>query len=143
MTNKGNTQQLPSVFESDVCRRIERLFSDYPWVYAAFVLGSAVRGALRPRSDIDIALLPGPGYKPSPFERVEITGQLEDILGREADVGILGTHNLIYAKEAYFTGRCIYSKDNYYRDLFGATALGLYYRLRQERKEVEDAYRAE
>ena len=123
--------------------KIQAILADHSWVSAAFLLGSASLDQLRPDSDVDIALLPVPGYFPSVFERVDISACLEDVIGREVDIGILGTDNLIYAKEAYLTGHCIYSTDNYYRDLFGATALGLYVGLRRERKEVERAYRTE
>ena len=122
-------------------KKLEAAFRSFPWVAAAFMLGSAARGCQRADSDVDVAVLPGPDDKPTVLERVELAVQLEGILHRDIDLGILSTDNLVYAKEAYLTGRCIYSRNEFHRDLFGATALGLYAGLRQERREIEDAYR--
>ncbi len=107
---------------------------------AAFLLGSAVSGRLRKDSDVDIAILPQPNANFRLADRLELAVRLEDVFKRKVDLGVLDHHNLIYAKEAYLTGRCIYCRNIFQRDLFGATALGLYAELKQTRREIEHAY---
>ena len=120
---------------------LEPVLRKHSWVAAAFILGSAARDALRPESDIDLALLPLPDYRPTPFDCTELAVEIESILSRTIDLGVLTTDNIVYAKEAYLSGHCVYSQNDFYRDLFGATILGLYAKLREERKEIENAYR--
>ncbi len=122
-------------------KKLEPVFRKHSWVAAAFILGSAARDALRPESDIDLALLPLPDYRPTPFDCTDMAVEIESILSRNIDLGVLKTDNVIYAKEAYLSGRCVYSQNDFYRDLFGATIMGLYAQLREERKEIENAYR--
>ncbi|MFP4035346.1 MAG: type VII toxin-antitoxin system MntA family adenylyltransferase antitoxin [Desulfovermiculus sp.] len=111
-------------------------------ISAAYVLGSAVTDRLRADSDIDIALLPAPGHSLSQMDLLHLSSQLGTCCPRPVDIGILSTHNLIYAKEALLQGECLFCKDQYYHDLFVATALGLYLELRTARREVEHAYTA-
>jgi predicted nucleotidyltransferase len=79
-------------------------------VLAAYLLGSAVSGRMRPDSDVDL--------------------------------GLLGSGNLIYAKEAIFTGIRIFSRNDAAADAAEATLLGMYVSFNEERQEVLDAYRA-
>jgi len=109
-------------------------------VAAAYLLGSAANGELRPDSDIDIAVLTVPRISLTQMDFLKLSSQLEDHCGREVDIGILSSKNLIYTREAILNGKCIYEKDGIYCRLFVATALGLYAQLKTERKEVEDAY---
>jgi radical SAM superfamily enzyme len=51
--------------------------------------------------------------------------------------------NVVYEKEVATGGRCIYCRDEGYRDEFMAVALALYVQLRWERREVERAYTAD
>lgn len=96
---------------------------------------------MRPDSDIDIAVLIDAGADISLTERIRISSELEQCINRPIDLGVLTTHNLIYAREAIMTGVCIFCRNNFQRDLFAATVLGLYLQLREERKEIENAYR--
>ena len=111
-------------------------------VSAAYLLGSALTDRLRADSDIDIALLPAPGCSLSQMDLFTVSSELGTCCPRPVDIGILSTHNLIYAKEALLQGECLFCKDQYYHDLFVATALGLYLELRTARREVEHAYTA-
>ena len=111
-------------------------------ISAAYVLGSAVTGRLWTDSDIDLALLPAPGHSLSHLDLLHLGSELGTCCSRPVDLGILSTHNLIYAKEALLQGECLFCKDQYYHDLFVATALGLYLELRTARREVEHAYTA-
>ena len=113
-----------------------------PRVVAAYLLGS-VRGAhFRPDSDIDLAILPAPGVEMPLAERLALAAALSTEVGRDVDIGLLGTRDLVYAKEAIVTGECVFCRNAFQRDLFAATALSLYLQLKHQRREVEDAYRA-
>ena len=122
---------------------IQPTLAGEPEIVAAFVLGSAARGTARPDSDVDIAVLYAPGRRRTAAERVALAARLSALLGREVDLGTISADNLIYAKEAYLTGECIFARDPAQRDLTGATMLGLYADLRRARKEVERAYRTQ
>mgnify|MGYP006297763047 CR=1 FL=1 len=111
-------------------------------ISAAYALGSAITGRLCADSDIDIALLSVPGCSFSQLDLLHLSSELGTCCPRPVDLGILSTHNLIYAKEALLQGECLFCKDQYYHDLFVATALGLYLELRTARREVEHAYTA-
>ncbi len=121
---------------------VKELFDQVPCLAAAFLLGSAACGRLRQDSDVDIAILPQPGANLRLADRIQLAVQLEDVFKRKVDLGVLDHHNLIYAKEAYLSGHCIYCRNTFQRDLFGATALGLYAELKQTRREIEHAYQA-
>ena len=111
-------------------------------INAAYLLGSSARGTLRSDSDVDIGVLLFPDQVLNFQERLDLRVRLEKILQRDVDLGIMDRNNLIYAKEAFLTGRCIYCLDEFQRDLYVATTLGLYLELRKSREEVEHAYLA-
>ncbi len=129
-------------FNSSTREQIKRELNRQPKVCAAFLLGSAARGRLRQNSDIDLALLPMPQARLSFQERGQMAAAISSLTGRETDIGVLQTNNLIYAKEAFLNGKRIFCRDCYYCDLFIANTLGLYLELRQERRGIENAYRA-
>ncbi len=107
---------------------------------AAWLLGSAARDALRPDSDIDIALMPQPGVTLDYQQQADLTAQLNALLHRPVDIGVVSSRNLVYARQAILTGRPIFKKPE--ADHAAATLLGLYAQYYFERKEVADAYRA-
>ena len=109
-------------------------------ILAGYLLGSVVRGHFRDDSDMDLAVLLGPGRRMDLMARLELAADLSQVAGRTVDVGLLSTQNLIYAKEAIISGRCIYCRDTGARDLFAATALAMYLQLKRERREIEKAY---
>ncbi len=113
-----------------------------PRVIAAYLMGSVLKSHFRKDSDIDIAILPAPGSDISLMTRLEMAAALSTILHHPVDIGLLGTQDLIYAKETIVKGECIFCRDKYARDLFAATALSLYLQLKQQRVEVEHAYTA-
>ncbi|KXB05589.1 hypothetical protein AKJ51_04935 [candidate division MSBL1 archaeon SCGC-AAA382A20] len=122
-------------------KKVESELAKDDRIAAAFLLGSAAREEMRSESDVDIAILVEPEATFTGKDQVDLVIALEQIFGRKVDLGILDHDNLIYAKEAYTKGRCIYCNDSFYRDLFGATTFGMYADLRESRKEIEDAYR--
>jgi predicted nucleotidyltransferase len=111
-------------------------------ILAAYLLGSAVSGRMRPDSDIDVALLFRSGQRMDALERAELGARIGFEIGRDVDMGELGSGNLIYAKEALLTGRRIFSRDTSASDVAEATLLGMYTSFNEERREVLDAYRA-
>ena len=110
-------------------------------IVAAYLLGSIVSGHLHAQSDIDLAILPDPPNSFKTIDRLTLSACLQDELPLEVDIGILGTHDIIFSTQAIIHGRCIYSKDRFKKDLFAATCLALYAELKRQRIEVEDAYR--
>jgi predicted nucleotidyltransferase len=128
--------------KTELTERIAGYLANDRRITAAFLLGSAVRDALRPDSDVDIALLPEAGTTLTGFDRANIAADLAALVHRDVDLGVLDTTNLVYAKEAYLNGECIFCRDSLRRDLFGATVLGEYLDLREVRQEVEHAYQA-
>lgn len=119
----------------------ERLQQE-PSVCAAYLHGSAAKQRLRPDSDVDIAVLPMPRIRISAQERAALAGELESLLGRTADIGVLSTGNLVYAKEVLEHGRPLFTKNPFLSDRFFSTCLAMYADLQQDRKEVLDAYSA-
>ena len=83
---------------------ISKYFSGVPSVLSVYLLGSANRGELREDSDIDLALLPMIDTKISSIDLYHLTGELGYQFGYEFDFGIIGSDNLVYSKEAIFTG---------------------------------------
>lgn len=111
-------------------------------IAAAYLLGSVLTTSFRNDSDVDLAILLMPGKKMHLLKRLELAADLEMHLGLPVDISVLSTRDLIYAKEAVVRGRCIFSRDSAFKNLFSATVLSLYVQLRRQRKEVEDAYSA-
>jgi len=122
--------------------RICKTFADDNRVDAVFLLGSAVNGQMRSDSDIDIALLPSKGTELDAITCNEMVSSLALDSGKEIDVGIISSDNLIYAYQAVMTGRQIFSRDQYYVDNMVAFLLGMYGQFNLERMEVCDAYSA-
>lgn len=118
--------------------RLHRL----PVVCAAFLHGSAAKNRLRADSDVDVALLLNAREQMPADVRLDLSGEIEALLGRTADIGILSTNNLIYAKEVIEHGRILFTKKQFFSDQFLSTCLALYAELQEERKEVLYAYSA-
>lgn len=111
-------------------------------VEAAYLLGSAAAGTLRPDSDIDIAVLPRASGGISPPERLALTAELAMALGRPIDLGVLSTANVVYAKEAVSTGRVLFERDHGVTARFAMLVLSMYASLQEARREVLEAYAA-
>ena len=136
-------------------------------IEAIYLHGSAVRGHLREESDIDIGLLLDPGAgsgattgfnEPGAAEfgattrpsaggldtgaRNEYAIELETRLGREIDIGIVSSRNLVYTAEVLLRGRRIFTRDRERVELAEATLLGMWVRFNDERQEVLRAYTA-
>jgi len=113
-----------------------------PRILSAYVLGSAVSGRLRPDSDLDIAVLPVAGKQLSPVDLGELSASLSPAAGRNVDLGLLSSQNLIYASQAILKGERFFCRDAFQGDLAEATLLGLAARFKFERREIVNAYTA-
>lgn len=109
---------------------------------AAYLLGSAVSGRMRPDSDVDIAVLPAAHRELTALDRGRLAAAISLDLGRVVDLGVLSSANLIYARQAILTGRRIYVRNPKRADLLAAALLGMYERFDLDRREVCDAYTA-
>ena len=120
---------------------LEKL-AEFPGALAWYLLGSAAKGTMRPDSDVDLALLPCPDAVIDRSTLLHWAGDLALELGREIDVGVLDSSNLVYAKEALLHGRRIVCADEPAANRRASELLSLYLRFQEDRKEVLDAYRA-
>ena len=111
-------------------------------IAAAYLLGSVITGQLRDDSDIYIALLPAERHIISMKSRLEIAGLLETRLGRTVDIGIIKSSNLIYASEAILRWERIVTLQKSYTEMTEMRLLGCYLVFKEDRKEVEEVYRA-
>ena len=109
-------------------------------ILAAYLLGSAARDALRPESDLDIAVMPADGYHFTALELAELAAQLTPLAGRPVDIGLISPANLVYARQAILTGRRIVCRNLFHADRTAATLLGLAAQFEYERREVVHAY---
>lgn len=121
---------------------INEFLEKEPRILAAYLLGSGARDQLRPDSDIDIGIILEPAQKMSPLERINMANSISYALGKTVDMGLINSKNLVYAKEAIFTGRKIFARDESRSLLENARFLGMYIRFNEDRKEVLNAYRA-
>lgn len=117
-------------------------FEAEPDVLAVYLHGSRLKGEARTTSDLDIALLMENPDQPHPRKMMQWTGELTSMLGCEADIGILSTGNLVYAAQVIRHGRLLFSRNQSHSDMRIAHLLSLYAKLREDRREVEEAYRA-
>jgi uncharacterized protein len=71
---------LPEAEIAEICRRYQ--------VRELSLFGSAVRGELRPDSDIDMLVDYFPEAQPSLFDLIKMKDELSDLLGRSVDLGV-------------------------------------------------------
>ena len=109
---------------------------------AIFVHGSVARGTEHPGSDLDLALLFRHGHSISPMQQLEISGELENLLGRPVHLGILSTDNPVFAVAVLGDGKRIYCRDERFCDTFSMYAYAFYAELSERRKPILDAYRS-
>ncbi len=111
-------------------------------VAAVYLMGSAAAGTLRPDSDVDVAILPSDGCRISLDTRMQLISALTLDLGRDVDLGIIDSKNLVYASEAILKGKRIVTADQDYVIKTETRLLGCYLKFREDRRVVEEAYRA-
>ncbi len=126
--------------EQDKLLTIQRRLEQDKRVLAAYLLGSAASGRMRPDSDLDLALMTMPEAKMSSMDRIALAAELGLEVGIVVDIGELSSENLVYAKEAILVGKRIFTRDVFQADLKACTLLGMYCRFNEERQVVLDAY---
>ena len=126
----------------DVLAAVAAHLRSRPFVFAAYLLGSAAEGRLRSDSDVDIAVLTRPGQRLAAQERLALAAELASIVGRHVDLGILTLANLVYAKEAVARGRLVFERDHLVTSQFEMYTLSMYASLQEARREVLHAYAA-
>lgn len=122
--------------------KITKYLEQEPRVCAAYLMGSRATGKNRPDSDLDIALLPSKDVKLTDLDRANISAELSYQTGFVVDAGILSSANLVYAKEAIFTGKQIFVNDEIFAGIMTASLLGMYVVFNEQRSEVLRAYQA-
>ena len=127
---------------SEIESAIIRTLSADERVNSAYLLGSAAQGRLRPDSDVDIALMLAKGKSFNAVERCLLAASLSLELGREVELGLLSSANLVYARQAILTGHRLFARESFLADLRAASLLGMYERFNLDRREVSDAYSA-
>jgi predicted nucleotidyltransferase len=125
-----------------IVQQVTFVLKHHSGIAAAYLLGSVTTGQLRDDSDIDIALLPADGHVLSVQSRLELAGLLETKLGRKIDIGIIKSSNLIYASEAILKGQRIVTIQRDYTETTEVRLLGCYLVFKEDRKQVEERYRA-
>ncbi len=128
--------------DSEVKKKLTEMLQQMSSICAVFIHGSAVKGGLRSDSDLDLAILPLSGERIATDERMALGGELALLVGREVDIGILSTNNLVYAKEVIEHGELLFTKNSFFSERFISTCLSMYADLQQDRKEVLYAYSA-
>ncbi len=77
------------------------------------VFGSAVRGEMRPDSDVDVMVSFEKGAEPTLFEMSRLSRELGEVLGREVDVltrrGVEGSRNPYRRREILATAETLYA----------------------------------
>jgi predicted nucleotidyltransferase len=80
--------------------RINAILGATPGIAAVLRFGSAVRGQLRPESDIDVAALFAHATVPSLEERRRVQQRLEEAVQRDVDLVVLNDVPTILARQA-------------------------------------------
>ena len=121
--------------------QISAYFDSHPSILSVYLMGSTAKGPRRPNSDIDLGIMPYDGTVITSGELLKMIGDLGYKFGYDFDLGLVQSNNLIYAKEAIWTGERIQSK-NELKTLWKEYILtSMYFNFQVERKVVLDAYR--
>jgi predicted nucleotidyltransferase len=131
-----------AVLSDDIIAAAAELCGRCDAIDAAYLLGSAAAGRLRPESDVDLAILPARGCRMPAHVWRQLAVDLAVIFGREVDLGLLGTANVVYAKEVVATGRLVFQRCPRITAEFEMMTLSRYASLQEARREVLRAYAA-
>jgi len=111
-------------------------------IVSAYLHGSVAKGTAREDSDLDVSLVCKAGTKLSSLDILLITEKISSYSAREIHLSQLTHDNLIFLREVAEHGDPLFSKDSFYTDMFMCTGLSLAAKLREDSKEVIDAYTA-
>jgi len=93
---------LPEAEIAEICRRHQ--------VRELALFGSAVRGEMRPDSDIDLLVDYLPNTRLSLFDLIGMTNELSDLLGRRVDLGVKRALKLSYRDRILAEAHVIYAE---------------------------------
>lgn len=116
------------------------LANAYPALVSIYIHGSMVKGNVHANSDLDLALLFTPGFTPARIDLLLFSADLESLIGRNVDIGVLSLDNVVYAKEVLTGGRRIYCRDTMACETFEMYVFSFYAKLNDERWEVLASY---
>jgi len=101
---------------------LKPIFMEYPYIAAAYLFGSQVKGKTTPMSDIDIAILikdNAPKGRELIHEEDYLSYRIEKVLKvGEIDLVELNSQGLIFQHNVLKTGRLIYNGDPEFRIRF-------------------------
>lgn len=103
-------------------------------IQAVYVFGSQVTGAVRPDSDLDLALL-----TPAPLDAEKLfalTGKLSGIAKRDVDLVNLRAASTVMRSQVIAKGRRIYCSDEAACEQFEDLVYSSYARLNEERRHI-------
>lgn len=97
--------------------KIKKRLAKRPEVLAVYLFGSIAKGYSRPKSDLDLAILTMPGFKPRDYSyQIKIEEELNSSLpGFKIDVVHINDVGLPLQFSAVVKGKLIYSKDDLQR----------------------------
>jgi uncharacterized protein len=99
------------------------------------VFGSYAKNCTHKDSDIDVAFY-NQDSSLSTYEIFLLAQELADILKIDVDLVNLGTASTVFKAQIYTTGTVIYSKDDTLLRNQQMTALSMYAKLNEERKNI-------
>ena len=113
---------------------IRHIQTSIPGLIALYSFGSQSRGAVRPDSDVDLALL---ASTPIPeLRRFALAQELAMQLHRDVDLVDLRSASTVMRMQVLSTGLCLNAPDEPARQEFEMYTYADYARLNEERREV-------
>jgi predicted nucleotidyltransferase len=123
--------------------RISGILKDMPNLVCAYLHGSALTEYFQGQSDIDIALLFSPGFRPVLADIIEsYHAPIESSIYHIPHFGILSSKDVVFSKEVVTRGTLIVCNDSYLCKSFTMHTLSMYIILNAERKKILEQYAA-
>ena len=120
---------------------IRRILESAPQAVAIYAYGSQVRGGAHPHSDLDLALLLPRREVIQPDAMMQLSGDLEAMVGLPVEVSILDPESqLVHCKEVVAHGVPVYVADADFLMVFEMQTLSSYARFCEDRRPVAEAY---
>jgi predicted nucleotidyltransferase len=127
---------------ADIERRLDRLgplLAEHPAVRFAYLFGGAGRGALRPLSDIDVAVYLDEAVDPVPARLALIGAVTKRLATDEIDLVVLNTAPTALLGRVLQSRRVIADTDRFLRHRFESLALRTFLDFRIFERRVLDA----
>lgn len=121
----------------DTAPLAERIRQIVPGAQFAYVFGSTAAGALRPDSDVDIAVDAGRTLTTDELGR--LTAELETLVGRDVDVVDLRRAGPILAMQVLRAGQLLFESDRRARLEFEMYTPSRYADFKRMRQPIDDA----